>query len=142
MSFQEQGHALPQSHDTTPILNSSLCPYTPLLESADANAAADAPLRQRRRRRTSSVVLLLLTGLLGGAIFVAVVLLKNGNNEPNEEMAVPLVNAVPVGRGVAEGVSSKSFRPLLRAPVFAWTAKMLAWHRTAFHFQPRKNWMN
>ncbi|KAL7111394.1 hypothetical protein ACP275_05G084200 [Erythranthe tilingii] len=142
MSFQEQGHALPQSHDTTPILNSSLCPYAPLLESADANAAADAPLRQRRRRRTSSVVLLLLTGLLGGAIFVAVVLLKNGNNEPNEEMAVPLVNAIPVGRGVAEGVSSKSFRPLLRAPVFSWTAKMLAWHRTAFHFQPRKNWMN
>ncbi|KAL6007909.1 Beta-fructofuranosidase, soluble isoenzyme I [Asimina triloba] len=48
------------------------------------------------------------------------------------------------GRGVREGVSLKSVRmPLLRADkAFPWTNDTLQWQRTAFHFQPQKNWLN
>ncbi|KAM7494118.1 hypothetical protein LguiB_028727 [Lonicera macranthoides] len=45
-------------------------------------------------------------------------------------------------RGVEEGVSEKSFRPLLGAPAFSWSSSNLDWERSSFHFQPRKNWMN
>ena len=50
---------------------------------------------------------------------------------------------VAASRGAAEGVSEKSTAPLLGAlRDYAWTNAMLAWQRTAFHFQPPKNWMN
>ncbi|KAG2715649.1 hypothetical protein I3760_03G087700 [Carya illinoinensis] len=49
----------------------------------------------------------------------------------------------PVARGVAQGVSAKS------SPSFSgnelsynWTNAMFSWQRTAFHFQPQRNWMN
>ncbi|KAJ8626569.1 hypothetical protein MRB53_019876 [Persea americana] len=46
-------------------------------------------------------------------------------------------------RGVSEGVSEKSVPIFLRAEAkFPWTNAMLTWQRTAFHFQPEKNWMN
>ena len=47
------------------------------------------------------------------------------------------------GRGVAQGVSEKTFRGFSgRRLSFNWTSSMYAWQRTAFHFQPEKNWMN
>lgn len=47
------------------------------------------------------------------------------------------------GRGVAQGVSDKSFRGFSsRRLSFNWTTSMFVWQRTAFHFQPEKNWMN
>ncbi|KAL3498677.1 hypothetical protein ACH5RR_041409 [Cinchona calisaya] len=71
---------------------------------------------------------------------------------PNEEAMSMLSSAAaakirPAGvpRGVAEGVSAKSNDPLLLGEgenPFSWTNKMLAWQRSAFHFQPRKNWRN
>lgn len=48
----------------------------------------------------------------------------------------------PPSRGVSEGVSEKSFRPFLGDCPYNWTEAMLAWQRTAYHFQPEKNWMN
>ncbi|PSS11511.1 Acid beta-fructofuranosidase [Actinidia chinensis var. chinensis] len=45
-------------------------------------------------------------------------------------------------RGVAEGVSAKSYGLRLGMPSYPWTKHMLDWQRTAFHFQPKKNWMN
>lgn len=57
-----------------------------------------------------------------------------------------VVVEVGASRGVAEGVSEKSTAPLLggagAVEDFSWTNAMLAWQRTAFHFQPPKNWMN
>ncbi|XP_021901709.1 acid beta-fructofuranosidase-like [Carica papaya] len=52
----------------------------------------------------------------------------------------------PGSRGVSAGVSEKTNR-LLFAGVeelkeFPWNNSMLSWQRTAFHFQPEKNWMN
>lgn len=52
----------------------------------------------------------------------------------------------PVPRGVSAGVSEKSNR-LLNSNInnresYPWNNRMLSWQRTAFHFQPEKNWMN
>ncbi|XP_073101681.1 beta-fructofuranosidase 1 [Elaeis guineensis] len=48
-----------------------------------------------------------------------------------------------LSRGTAEGVSEKSNGRILGAtPVYPWTNAMLVWQRTAYHFQPQKNWMN
>ncbi|KAI3453595.1 hypothetical protein Pfo_010258 [Paulownia fortunei] len=87
-----------------------------------------------------------MAGLLGVGLFVVVALVTNGN-KPNEMASRPVETRrpekmIPANRGVAEGVSSKSFGPLLGAPAYSWSTKLLAWQRTAFHFQPRKNWMN
>ncbi|KAI4965640.1 hypothetical protein ZWY2020_051210 [Hordeum vulgare] len=50
---------------------------------------------------------------------------------------------VAASRGVVQGVSEKSTAPaLLGGGAYDWTNAMLAWQRTAFHFQPQKNWMN
>jgi beta-fructofuranosidase len=51
---------------------------------------------------------------------------------------------VAATRGVAEGVSEKSNAPALLGGggAYDWTNAMLSWQRTAFHFQPEKNWMN
>ncbi|KMT12545.1 hypothetical protein BVRB_5g097930 [Beta vulgaris subsp. vulgaris] len=50
-----------------------------------------------------------------------------------------------VSRGKPHGVSQKANSlPLrgLKVPFFDWNDLQLAWQRTAFHFQPQKNWMN
>ncbi|XP_075522901.1 acid beta-fructofuranosidase [Primulina tabacum] len=120
----------------------SSCPRTPLLDSGRVSPS-------KHRRRPSTVILLLMLGMLGVALLVVVVV-KNGN-DPDEVIVKPSdcdgtrlsEKMRPVARGVAEGVSAKSFWPLLQAgPAYPWTAKLLAWQTTAFHFQPIKNWMN
>ncbi|CAL0329435.1 unnamed protein product [Lupinus luteus] len=59
-------------------------------------------------------------------------------HEPSEPKSMPLL-----GRGVGEGVSAKSNPSLSSDKVsYDWTNAMLSWQRTAFHFQPQKNWMN
>ncbi|KAK6138647.1 hypothetical protein DH2020_027604 [Rehmannia glutinosa] len=118
-------------------------PYAPLL---DSTVVAEPPQR-RRRRRSSSVVLLLMTGLLGVALIFAVVRFGIRHNEIGSrssslETRRPAEMIVPADRGVAEGVSLKTFGRLRGARAYSWTNNMLAWQRTAFHFQPRKNWMN
>ncbi|KAG8381496.1 hypothetical protein BUALT_Bualt06G0127900 [Buddleja alternifolia] len=54
----------------------------------------------------------------------------------------PLIE--PPSRGAAQGVSEKVFRRVSGGGKlsFAWTNAMLTWQRTAYHFQPEKNWMN
>ncbi|VAH49965.1 unnamed protein product [Triticum turgidum subsp. durum] len=50
---------------------------------------------------------------------------------------------VAASRGAVQGVSEKSTASaLLGGGAYDWTNAMLAWQRTAFHFQPQKNWMN
>ncbi|KAI9076641.1 hypothetical protein K1719_041406 [Acacia pycnantha] len=59
--------------------------------------------------------------------------------------AVPSSKWRPVSRGVSAGVSEKSNKRLFGSSVresFPWNNSMLSWQRTAFHFQPEKNWMN
>ncbi|KAJ7982549.1 acid beta-fructofuranosidase-like [Quillaja saponaria] len=47
-----------------------------------------------------------------------------------------------LARGVAEGVSAKSYPSQSNQLSYNWTNAMFSWQRTAFHFQPQKNWMN
>ncbi|KAI3432136.1 Beta-fructofuranosidase [Psidium guajava] len=44
--------------------------------------------------------------------------------------------------GVSRGVSAKSYPSVRDRLSYNWTNAMFAWQRTAFHFQPEKNWMN
>lgn len=135
MAFQEPSHAI--SNLEEPLINSTPSSYAP-------SAAAEPPVRERRRRRPSTVVLLLMAGLLGLALFAVATLVNKPNDDGIMVSTAPPENMIPTERGVAEGVSSKSFRrPLLGAPAAnSWSNRLLAWQRTAFHFQPKQNWMN
>ncbi|KAK8963069.1 Beta-fructofuranosidase 1 [Platanthera guangdongensis] len=92
----------------------------------------------RQRHRSSCPILLLpLTALLAA---VAVILLCNPLSNDD---TVPVLSPAPSSRGAPAGVSEKSTSGMLgSAPAFPWTNNMLAFQRTAFHFQPEKNWMN
>ncbi|CAN4080838.1 unnamed protein product [Withania somnifera] len=53
-------------------------------------------------------------------------------------------NSSSPSRGVSQGVSEKAFKDVSAATSVsdAWSNAMLNWQRTAYHFQPQKNWMN
>lgn len=57
---------------------------------------------------------------------------------PLPEMMIDANPRAP--RGVREGVSSKEL--LTSGDPFGWSNNQLQWQRTAYHFQPVKNWMN
>ncbi|XP_073135886.1 acid beta-fructofuranosidase-like [Henckelia pumila] len=131
------------------------CSHTPLLDStssSSSSAVAAATMSPRKhRRRPSTFILLLLLGMLGIALLV-VVAVRNYGHEPDEVVPTPPhydcttrpERMRPVLRGVAEGVSPKSFWPLMlhAGPAYTWNSTLLAWQTSAFHFQPKKNWMN
>ncbi|KAJ4827995.1 hypothetical protein Tsubulata_031200 [Turnera subulata] len=68
------------------------------------------------------------------------------DNAFNGEVTPELLKS-GVSRGSPAGVSEKTNRiPLKKGgglkEEFSWNNSMLSWQRTAFHFQPEKNWMN
>lgn len=91
--------------------------------------------------------------LFSSFILFSVVVLSIIKQEPNPQAILvndpistspfsSLINPAP-SRGVAQGVSEKVFRQLSGGDLsFAWTNVMLRWQRTAYHFQPEKNWIN
>ncbi|XP_074357518.1 acid beta-fructofuranosidase-like isoform X2 [Apium graveolens] len=119
-------------------------PYTRLLDEEAANEQPFIDHEQRPRQHLLKLFIVLLTvffcvGLIFG--FSRVVEFRSLSlGSPADEK---IDEVLP--RGVAEGVSLKSFRwPLweLKLPSFPWSPKMLSFERTSFHFQPKKNWMN
>lgn len=44
--------------------------------------------------------------------------------------------------GVSQGVSAKSYPSVRDRLSYNWTNAMFSFQRTAYHFQPEKNWMN
>ncbi|KAL0403062.1 UNVERIFIED_CONTAM: Acid beta-fructofuranosidase AIV-18 [Sesamum radiatum] len=49
----------------------------------------------------------------------------------------------PPLEGVSEVASENVFRQVSDGGLtFSWSNVMLSWQRTAYHFQPEKNWMN
>ncbi|XAR66141.1 Beta-fructofuranosidase [Bertholletia excelsa] len=109
--------------------------YTPLLD-----------LPEKRRRRFS-----VLAGIFVSVLLMSVLVALVYNQEPrtapevNEDetrSSPPDMFSAP-SRGVSQGVSEKAFRDFPAAGAgYPWTNAMLAWQRTAYHFQPQKNWMN
>lgn len=123
-------------------------PYTPLIDHD--SAAETAPIKTRLFSKSA---FLLISGIL--AIRLLVGLGYNINNgDRGGGMVVPDNPDILSGsmgqlpRGVAEGVSAKSVGSssgllgAARRRFFPWTNRILGWERTAFHFQPKKNWMN
>lgn len=69
------------------------------------------------------------------------------SNDEHSPISVPSSKWHQVSRGVSSGVSEKSSSMLFTvkegaSEAFPWDNSMLSWQRTAFHFQPEKNWMN
>lgn len=132
------------SHNTPNDLKNAT-PYTPLPDSA-------APPADRRRPIKA------LAGVFLSALFISLLIVLIVNQEyprflatevsENQTKMSPLIpmspeELMPPSRGVAQGVSEKTFRDFSgQRSVFPWSNAMLAWQRTAFHFQPENNWMN
>ncbi|KAL8166534.1 hypothetical protein V2J09_008033 [Rumex salicifolius] len=106
-----------------------------------------------RRRRVKAALGTVSAFVLAALVFAVVGI--NNNKQGRADVAEEIVPGQPrvevVGaqsRGKAEGVSGKSNAPRLRfgardvGPAYDWTERQLRWHRTSFHFQPYKNWMN
>ncbi|KAL9242887.1 hypothetical protein vseg_016845 [Gypsophila vaccaria] len=112
-------------------------------------------------KRSWKAGLTILFGLMALALFVGLVERTQNNNnkavvqnnvEPSEydflldnELDTTLSDKVTT-RGKPHGVSEKAndFPSLrgVKSPEFEWNDLQLGWQRTAFHFQPKKNWMN
>ncbi|KAI4327096.1 hypothetical protein L6164_019596 [Bauhinia variegata] len=125
--------------------------YSPL---PDGPHSAGAPAETRRPWKG---LLVLSCGLL---VLVSLVAFNGYNRESNAHFHLPAVahndslstsqqtvsptTLEPVSRGVSAGVSEKSNRLFTGVNVasFPWNNSMLSWQRTAYHFQPEKNWMN
>lgn len=131
-------HNVPFSHayDSPPHDSGDSSYAAPLLD-------ADQPRRRRRRLRPTVMIMMFVTGLGFGLIAMAALLsgYNNGDRETLPRGSGPPENSTAL-RGVREGVSAKNFRPAMGKSPYPWTDKMLSWQRTAFHFQPKKNWMN
>lgn len=68
---------------------------------------------------------------------------KNGLNDVSSSSSKEPERLRPFTSASSAGVSEKSNRRFgARTASYPWTNNMLSWQRTAFHFQPQKNWMN
>nr|AAD01606.1 beta-fructofuranosidase [Ipomoea batatas] len=66
-----------------------------------------------------------------------------GSGNRSAESVNPGVVLPAPSRGVSQGVSEKAFRGVSGGRIsYPWSNLMLTWQRTAYHFQPEKNWMN
>ncbi|CAH1415642.1 unnamed protein product [Lactuca virosa] len=127
-----------------PIATSTLpYSYAPLPDG-EQPAGNDRTIRPSRK-----TALFLVSVLLAVAFLVALfagnrpMLPKNLNTTPVPSTEATPEKVTPSSRGVDKGVSEKAFHPLLGADnSYPWSNNMLDWQRTAFHFQPKKNWMN
>jgi len=116
-------------------------PYTPLL---------NGPHNNNNRKE----LLLIFCGL-----FLLASLIAFSGYNASDNVSVPHASSsilshektkpnMVVSPSVSAGVSEKSNVFLFEAnkvgetESFPWNNTMLSWQRTAFHFQPEKNWMN
>ena len=128
--------------------------HAPLLPETDPRRV---PACGGRRERSSSTLLPVAVSAVLFLVVAAVMVFTLQNAGGQVGRVMPAVDVVAdatgagrmvevaASRGVAEGVSEKSTAPLLgalRQDDDGWTNAMLSWQRTAFHFQPPKNWMN
>ncbi|PIA35726.1 hypothetical protein AQUCO_03500229v1 [Aquilegia coerulea] len=93
------------------------------------------------QRKSKSVLIFSLVLLFLGIGMIG--LLVNHNYTFSSDHQIPKLEIVKkfASRGVSVGVSEKKFNLLLSSS-YPWENNMLVWQRTAFHFQPTKNWMN
>lgn len=121
---------------------------------ASSSSSSYSPLPDDREvspNRWRSIKPFLFSIVLSLSAAVLLLLMAQGLSESeHQQRRVLLVEDASSGpvtrvlpRGVAEGVSAKSVLMFLNPnETYPWTNSMLRWQRTAFHFQPEKNWMN
>lgn len=118
-----------------PVSNSG---YTPLPDGS--NPTADPVTR----RRYIKACLAVISGILAISLFLALIDYRGSDNVNAGSLSAKKPEYLqPPTRGPAAGVSEKvnlGFSGNLQS--FPWNNSMLSWQRTAFHFQPEKNWMN
>ncbi|KAL1558869.1 Beta-fructofuranosidase, soluble isoenzyme I [Salvia divinorum] len=106
------------------------------VESAAASYAPIPAAPEAERPKTKK----LFATILLSSLFLFLLIIINQKPIPKAELDVS--NAT-ISRGVAQGVSEKVFRGVSGGNLsFAWSNVMLSWQRTAYHFQPQKNWIN
>ncbi|KAK7322445.1 hypothetical protein VNO77_25825 [Canavalia gladiata] len=109
--------------------------YTPLLKNAHRSSKGTLGIF------CSIIFLMSLVAFIMNEGHNSLEKLENSTIEITPFSNISLRPQLP--RGVAQGVSAKFNNPSLFQKVsFNWTNAMLSWQRTAFHFQPQKNWMN
>lgn len=130
--------------------------YTPLADGSQAsNTPAAQPLRKSKKMLAGILAGLFLFVFFGAIVDYDKQKVSNETcfpldeddmaSEIYEDTVTPQVLKSPLSRGPSAGVSEKTSRNFLRnggLKEFSWNNSMLSWQRTAFHFQPEKNWMN
>jgi beta-fructofuranosidase len=104
--------------------------HTPLLNSS---------------QKPSKVIFVTFGSIVFLMSMVALIIIQSQNSLQKLENITPLTNISlrpELPRGVAQGVSAKSNPSHFNEISYNWTNAMFSWQRTAFHFQPQKNWMN
>ncbi|GAV85479.1 Glyco_hydro_32N domain-containing protein/Glyco_hydro_32C domain-containing protein/DUF3357 domain-containing protein [Cephalotus follicularis] len=130
--------------------------YTPIPDGPHRDGAPEI------LRRPVKETLMVFTGLIMLGFFMALIIsdkapstyhihaqgsVGNGNGssfDTSKDEVKPSDTLQPVSRGSSAGVSEKSNRVFggVGGRAYPWNNSVLSWQRTAFHFQPEKNWMN
>lgn len=125
-------------------------PFLPVSSHAGSDQTGPSENRRKPMKLQLSIFFVLLTV----GFFAASLTSNNGSDngfvKENEHgsLASPSSHKhlQPVSRGPAVGVSEKSNGLFAKDNenqlAYPWNNSMLSWQRTAFHFQPEKNWMN
>ncbi|XP_039022803.1 acid beta-fructofuranosidase-like isoform X1 [Hibiscus syriacus] len=121
------------------------------VSTSDGSNSSEPPAN---RRKPMKVQLSIFFGLLAVGLLAAVLTSNNGSdfvtgNEHGSLASSTTTKPEPLrpgSRGPASGVSEKVNllvgKDNENTVAFSWNNSMLSWQRTAFHFQPEKNWMN
>ncbi|WZZ13019.1 hypothetical protein YC2023_106108 [Brassica napus] len=120
----------------------SLLPVTSQHDLLSESSSNSIP--ETRRRKPTKVHLVVYSGFLLIALYITLIVTHTrpvSTKGANDEKTV-------ASRARLAGVSEKSNEHIWKmsddreGEAFAWNNTMLSWQRTAFHFQPEKNWMN
>ncbi|XP_065857968.1 acid beta-fructofuranosidase [Euphorbia lathyris] len=137
--------------DPNPLFPVSQHNYFPIPDETQPDGSSPSG-----HRLSTKIFLAAVSGIL--LVFLVVALINGPTESPKiirsqEGENVDVVSLsetakseilTPSSRGVSAGVSEKVnlISTGLRTPAYPWNNSMLSWQRTAFHFQPEKNWMN
>ena len=98
------------------------------------------PKLNNNTHKPSKPILLILCSIVFLISLLALTIINSQNHFQKTTTPFDYSNISP--KGVAQGVSPKSNPTLFHKVSYNWTNAMFSWQRTAFHFQPQKNWMN
>ncbi|KAL8049851.1 hypothetical protein ABFX02_06G046200 [Erythranthe guttata] len=122
--------------------------HAPPQDLERATSYAPIPVGPPGQQPPRSTKKLYASILFSSFLLLSLLVLINNNNNQLEPSPLASSPARPMieqpSRGAAQGVSEKGSRRVggVEELSFAWTNVMLSWQRTAYHFQPEKNWMN